>query len=136
MVMGGVTKWLWRCFSQSVHLILGLHTVRMDNLTVRIIHGNMTNYTEPRLPENPIRYNEEEKHRIETLMLMMAPLWVMSAWFVIYILIIFFNYTCDAVKTVCIERYKKTTCSGEFKCKKGCENCAGRIFYRHSESKV
>ena len=105
----------------------------MENLTGGIL---LVNYTEPKLPENPIRYSREEKTRIETLMLMMAPLWVMSAWFIIYVLIIIFNYTCDAVKNICIKRYKKTTCSGEFKCKKGCENCAGRIFYRHAESKV
>ena len=105
----------------------------MENLTGSVL---LTNYTEPRLPENPIRYSRESDDRIKTLMLMMAPLWVMSAWFVIYILIIFFNYTCDAVKKIYIKRNKKTTCSGEFKCKKGCENCAGRLFYRHAESRV
>ena len=108
----------------------------MDNLTVRIFTDDINNYTEPRLPENLIRYSEEDKHQIETLLLIMAPLWVMCAWFVICILIIIFNYLSDVVKEICVKKYKKTTCSGEFKCKQGCENCAGRIFYRHTESKL
>ena len=33
---------------------------------------------------------------------------------------------------ICVEKKRKNTvCTGEFECKKGCENCAGRIFLKH-----
>ena len=28
----------------------------------------------------------------------------------------------------CVDKKNKTVCAGEFKCKKGCENCVGKIF--------
>ena len=28
----------------------------------------------------------------------------------------------------CSDKKNKTKCAGEFKCKKGCENCVGKIF--------
>ena len=32
---------------------------------------------------------------------------------------------------LCVGKEENTVCSGEFECKKGCENCAGRIFLKH-----
>ena len=87
----------------------------MENLTGGIL---LVNYTEPKLPENPIRYSREEKTRIETLMLMMAPLWVMSAWFIIYVLIIIFNYTCDAVKIYVLKDIRRQLVQGNLNVKK------------------
>ena len=28
----------------------------------------------------------------------------------------------------CVKKKDKTVCAGEVKCKKGCENCVGKIF--------
>ena len=35
------------------------------------------------------------------------------------------------VSNLCAEKKEKTVCLGEFECKKGCENCTGRIFLKH-----
>ena len=88
------------------------------------------------LPDHPIRYVEEHNVRIATLMLMMAPLWVLSGWLTIYGLIIFFCKLSNIVYKTCVEKKQQTVCEGEFECKKGCENCTGRIFLKHKNSKV
>ena len=62
----------------------------MDNLTQDTLPMHIDNYNKPVLPDHPIRYVEEHNVRIATLMLMMAPLWVLSGWLTIYGLIIFF----------------------------------------------
>ena len=108
----------------------------MDNLTQENLLMYMDNYSKPVLPDNPIRYVEENNYRIATLMLMMAPLWVMSAWLTIYGLIILFCKLSDIVYNICTKKKQKTVCAGEFECKKGCENCAGRIFLKHKDSEV
>ena len=43
---------------------------------------------------------------------------------------IFFNIVLFFAKMYneCMEKKNKTVCTGEFKCKKGCENCVGKIF--------
>ena len=50
------------------------------------------NYSESVLPDHPIRYVEEHIVRIATLMLMMAPLWVLSCLLTIYRL---FSVSCQ-----------------------------------------
>ena len=97
---------------------------------------HIDNYSEPVLPDHPIRYIEEHNVRIATLMLMMAPLWVLSGWLTIYGLIIF-SVSCQilCIRLV-LKKKQKTVCEGEFECKKGCENCTGRIFLKHKNSKV
>ena len=62
----------------------------MDNVTQDTLPMHIDNYSKPVLPDHPIRYVEEHNVRIATLMLMMAPLWVLSGWLTIYGLIIFF----------------------------------------------
>ena len=54
---------------------------RMSNLTQDILYGN--NYSQPLLPENPIRYVVDNVH-FTRLMLMMIPFWVLSIWLTIY----------------------------------------------------
>ena len=51
----------------------------MSNLTKDILYGN--NYSEPLLPENPIRYVVDNVH-FTRLMLMMIPFWVLSIWLI------------------------------------------------------
>ena len=104
----------------------------MDNLTQETLFIYMDNYSKPVLPDNPIRYVEENNHRISTLILMMAPFCVMSTWLTIYGLIILFYKLSD----ICTKKKQKTVCAGEFECKKGCENCAGRIFLKHKDIEV
>ena len=90
----------------------------MYNLT----QGN--NLTEPKLPENPLIYFEEYNHK---LLLWMSPLLLLTIWvniYIFFIIILFFAKMYDE----CMEKKNKTLCTGEFKCKKGCENCVGKIF--------
>ena len=80
--------------------------------------------TEPKLPENPLIYFEEYNNK---LLLWMSPLLLLTIWVNIYI---FFNIILFFAKMYneCMEKKNKTVCTGEFKCKKGCENCVGKIF--------
>ena len=82
------------------------------------------NLTEPKLPENPLIYFEEYNNK---LLLWMSPLLLLTIWVNIYI---FFNIILFFAKMYneCMEKKNKTVCTGEFKCKKGCENCVGKIF--------
>ena len=108
----------------------------MDNLTQETLFIFKDNYSKPVLPDNPIRYVEEHNDRIVTLMLMMTPLCIMSSLLSIYGLIILFCKMSDIVYNICSKKKQKTVCAGEFECKKGCENCAGRIFLKHKDSEV
>ena len=96
----------------------------MSNLTKDILYGN--NFSEPLLPENPIRYVANNIN-FTRLMLMMIPFWVLSIWLTLYGVSVIF---CK-LYNLCVEKEENTVCSGEFECKKGCENCAGRIFLKH-----
>ena len=57
----------------------------------------------------------------------MSPLLLLTIWVNIYI---FFNIILFFAKMYneCMEKKNKTVCTGELKCKKGCENCVGKIF--------
>ena len=90
----------------------------MYNLT------DVKNDTQPKLPENPLIYFEEYNNK---LLLWMSPLLVLTVWVNIYI---FFNIILFLAKMYndCVDKKNKTVCAGEFKCKKGCENCVGKIF--------
>ena len=49
----------------------------------------------------------------------------------------FFSVKCQILYiTLAVKKTQKTVCAGEFECKKGCENCAGRIFLKHKDSEV
>ena len=100
----------------------------MSNLTQDILHGN--NYSQPLLPENPIRYVVDNVH-FTRLMLMLIPFWVLSIWLTIYGVNVIFCKLFNMVYNLCVEKKEKTVCSGEFECKIGCENCTGRIFLKH-----
>ena len=91
----------------------------MDNLTHDIV-----NYSKPKLPENPIIYLEEYNNQ---LLMWMSPLLILTVWVNIYILFNIFLFFAK-LYTDCTHKKNKTVCEGEFKCRKGCENCAGKIF--------
>ena len=97
---------------------LGLGSGKMSNYTYE------KNYTTPNLPEYPLIYYDDHKNK---LLLWISPLIVLTVWVNIYI---FFNAILFLVKmyTNCVEEKNKSICTGEFKCKKGCENCVGNIF--------
>ena len=67
----------------------------MDNLTQDTLPMHIDNYSEPVLSDHPIRYVEEHNVRIAILMLMMAPLWILSGWLTIYGLFFFFSVSCQ-----------------------------------------
>ena len=100
----------------------------MSNLTQDILYGN--NFSEPLLPENPIRYVVDNVH-FTRLMLMMIPFWVLSIGLTSYGVNIILCKLFNVVYNLCVEKKEKTVCSGEFECKKDCEHCAGRIFLKH-----
>ena len=104
----------------------------MSNLTEDISYGN--NFSEPLLPENPIRYVANNINFTRLMLMMipfwafsMIPFWAFSIWLTLYGVSVIF---CK-LYNLCVEKEENTVCSGEFECKKGCENCAGRIFLKH-----
>ena len=100
----------------------------MSNLTMDILYGN--NYTEPLLPENPLRY-VENNILFTRLMLMMIPFWIFSIWLTLYGLNFIFCKLSNVMYNLCRDKEENTVCTEEFECKKGCHNCAGRIFLKH-----
>ena len=84
---------------------------------------DVKNDTQPKLPENPLTYFEEYNNK---LLLWMSPLLLLTIWVNIYV---FFNIILFFAKMYnnCVEKKDKTVCAGEFKCKKVCENCVGKI---------
>ena len=88
------------------------------------------NYSEHLLHENSIRYVAGNIY-FTRFMLIMIPFWVLSVWLTIYGLNVIFCKLFYMVSNLYVEKKEKTVCSGEFECKKGCENCTGRIFLKH-----
>ena len=82
------------------------------------------NVTEPKLPQNPLIYIDEYNKK---LLLWMSPLLLITVWVNIYI---FFNIILFLGKMYndCVAKKDRTVCAEEFKCKKNCENCVGKIF--------
>ena len=109
--------------------IIGLSIRMYCHLDLRLWRRNMfnltaDNYTEPMLPENPLTYFVEYNYK---LLLWMTPLLVLTIWVNIYILFNIMLYFAKLYND-CVDKKNKTVCVGEFKCKKGCENCVGKIF--------
>ena len=63
-----------------------------------ILYGN--NYSEPLLPENPIRYVANNIN-FTRLMLMMIPFWVFSIWLTLYGLNVIFCKLSNAMYNLC-----------------------------------
>ena len=61
----------------------------------------MENFTEPKLPENPIRYNTTEEKSVAMVLLMMAPLWIILTWILLYFLVCGFKYIVLWTKEYC-----------------------------------
>ena len=77
----------------------------MSNLTKDILYGN--NYSEPLLPENPIRYVVDNVH-FTRLMLMMIPFWVLSIWLTLYGINVILCKLFNVVYNLC--RKKRKSC--------------------------
>ena len=75
----------------------------MSNLTKDILYGN--NYSEPLLPENPIRYVVDNVH-FTRLMLMMIPFWVLSIWLTLYGINAILCKLFNVVYNLCVEKKK------------------------------
>ena len=73
----------------------------MSNLTKDILYGN--NYSEPLLPENPIRYFVDNVH-FTRLMLMMIPFWVLSIWLTLYGINVILCKLFNMVYNLCVEK--------------------------------
>ena len=73
----------------------------MSNLTKDILYGS--NYSEPLLPENPIRYVADNVH-FTRLMLMMIPFWVLSIWLTLYGINVILCKLFNVVYNLCVEK--------------------------------
>ena len=87
----------------------------MSNLTKDILYGN--NYSEPLLPENPIRYVVDNVH-FTRLMLMMIPFWVLSIWLTLYGINVILCTLFNVVYNLCVEKKKKLYVQGNLNVKK------------------
>ena len=87
----------------------------MSNLTKDILYGN--NYSEPLLPENPIRYVVDNVH-FTRLMLMMIPFWVLSIWLTLYGINVIFCKLFNVVYNLCVEKKEKLYVQGNLNVKK------------------
>ena len=86
-------------------------------------NNSTENFTEPKLPDNPLIHLEEYNNKF---LLWMSPLLILTIWVNVYIL---FNIILFFAKMYnnCVKKKNKTVCTGEFKCKKVCENCVGNV---------
>ena len=87
----------------------------MSNLTKDILYGN--NYSEPLLPENPIRYVVDNVH-FTRLMLMMIPFWVLSIWLTLYGINVILCKLFNVVYNLCVEKKEKLYVQGNLNVKK------------------
>ena len=87
----------------------------MSNLTKDILYGN--NYSEPLLPENPIRYVVDNVH-FTRLMLMMIPFWVLSIWLTLYGINVILCKLFNVIYNLCVEKKKKLYVQGNLNVKK------------------
>ena len=87
----------------------------MSNLTQDILYGN--NYSQPLLPENPIRYVVDNVH-FNRLMLMLIPFYVLSIWLTIYGVNVILCKLFNVVYNLCVEKKEKTVCQGNLNVKK------------------
>ena len=76
----------------------------MSNITKDILYGN--SYSEPLLPENPIRYVVDNVH-LTRLMLMMIPFWVLSIWLTLYGINVILCKLFNVVYNLCVEKKEK-----------------------------
>ena len=87
----------------------------MSNLTKDILYGN--NYSEPLLPENPIRYVVDNVH-FTRLMLLMIPFWVLSIWLTLYGINVILCKLFNVVYNLCVEKKKKLYVQGNLNVEK------------------
>ena len=97
----------------------------MSNLTKDILYGN--NYSEPLLPENPIRYVVDNVH-FTRLMLMMIPFWVLSIWLTLYGINVILCKLFNVVYNLCVEKKKKLYVQGNLNVKKVVNNVLVEYF--------
>ena len=89
----------------------------MSNLTQDILYGN--NYSQPLLPENPIRYVVDNVH-FNRLILMLIPFYVLSIWLTIYGVNVILCNLFNVVYNLCVEKKeKKLYVQGNLNVKKG-----------------
>ena len=88
----------------------------MSNLTQDILYGN--NYSQPLLPETPIRYVVDNVH-FNRLMLMLIPFYVLSIWLTKYGVNVILCKLFNVVYNLCVEKKKKLYVQGNLNVKKG-----------------
>ena len=87
----------------------------MSNLTQDILYGN--NYSQPLLPENPIRYVVDNVH-FNRLILMLIPFYVLSIWLTIYGVNVILCKLFNVVYNLCVEKKKKLYVQGNLNVKR------------------
>ena len=88
----------------------------MSNLTQDILYGN--NYSQPLLPENPIRYVVDNVH-FNRLILMLIPFWVLSIWLTIYGVNVILCKLFNILSNLCVEKGEKLYVQENLNVKKG-----------------
>ena len=76
----------------------------MSNLTQDILYGN--NYSQPLLPENPIRNVVDNVH-FNRLILMLIPFYVLSIWLTIYGVNVILCKLFNVVYNLCVGKKRK-----------------------------
>ena len=122
------------CFSDVkclFHSVLGIQRRRMDNSST--VTYTEDNYTEPVLPDNPIRYNETKNYN----MLTFAPSIFVISILLLYLLQVLLKGILNCIQNIRMNRRKKqnTKIVAEMTCKE-CEQCAGSLFCRHKMTPV
>ena len=92
------------------------------------------NFTEPILPDNPIRYSETTKNYN---MLTFAPSIFVISILLLFLLQVLLKGILNCIQNIRINRRKKqnTKIVAEMTCKE-CKQCAGSLFCRHKMTPV
>ena len=122
------------CFSDVkclFHSVLGIQRRRMDNSSTVIYTED--NYTEPILPDNPIRYSETKNYN----MLTFAPSIFVISILLLFLLQVLLKGILNCIQNIRMNRRKKqnTKIVAEMTCKE-CEQCAGSLFCKHNMTTV
>ena len=89
------------------------------------------------LPENPIRYKEEEG--MEKILLDLIPLWILLSIPFVYFLICCLKYLWIKIWNKISKRCLKINCTTKMKCKdvsKECDICVGTCTCTHKVTEV
>ena len=105
----------------------------MDNYST--VTYSEDNYTEPILPDNPIRYSETKNYNV----LAFAPSIFVISILLLFLLQVLLKDIINCIQNIRMEKKREkkqnTKIVAEMTCKE-CEQCAGSLFCRHKMTPV